>query len=63
MVDEVLKALCDWEALDSYVTRTGHLILRCVHAEDGVVAFVDRAPWIINLDATVIDGKTYIKTP
>jgi hypothetical protein len=63
MVDEVLKALCDWEALDNYVTRTGNLVLRCIPPEDGVVVFVDREPWILNLEATVIDRKLYIKTP
>ncbi len=63
MVGEVIKALCDWESLDSYVTRTKNLVLRCVHPEDGVVVFVDHDPYILNLEATEIDGHTYIKAP
>jgi hypothetical protein len=62
MVEEVLQALGGWEPLDSYIKRTGCLVLRCVHEEDGVVAFLDSDPWILNLPTSVIDGKTYIPT-
>ena len=61
MVDEVINALSGWESLDSYVTRTKNLVLRCVHEEEGVVVFIDQDPWILNLDAARIGGKTYIK--
>jgi hypothetical protein len=62
MVEEVMQALGGWESLDSYVTRTGHLALSCVPPEEGVVVFVDHDPWVLNFEATKIDGKTYIPT-
>jgi len=62
MVDDVLKALTGWEPLSEYMSRTNQIVLRCVN-EEGVVAFLDKEPWIAHLEATEIDGKTYIKTP
>jgi hypothetical protein len=60
MVEEVIRALNGWESLEAYVQRTGCLVLNCVREEEGVVAFLDYDPWILNLPTTVIDGKTYI---
>lgn len=61
MVEQVLKTLGGWEPLEDYINRTQCLVLRCVN-EDGVVAFLDYDPWILNLPTSVIDGKTYIPT-
>jgi hypothetical protein len=60
MVNEVIQALSGWESLDHYVKRTGCLVLNCIREEEGVVAFLDYDPWILNLPTTVIEGKTYI---
>jgi hypothetical protein len=59
MVDEVLEALAGWESLDSYKLRTGRTVLNTY--DDGeVIAFTDKDPWFEELQATVVDGKTYI---
>lgn len=60
MVEDVLKTLGGWEPLETYVKRTGCLVLRCIPDEDGVIAFLEHDPWILNLPTSVIDGKTYI---
>jgi hypothetical protein len=62
VVEQVLKTLGGWEPLEDYINRTKCLVLRCVHEEDGVVAFLEHDPWISNLPTSVIDGKTYIPT-
>lgn len=60
MVDEVLEALAGLESLDSYKLRTGRTVLKNIHDDQEVIAFTDKDPWFEELQATVIDGKTYI---
>lgn len=60
MVDEVLETLAGWESLDSYKLRTGRTVMKNIHDDGEVIAFTDKDPWFEELQATVVDGKTYI---
>lgn len=60
-VSEVLKTLGGLEPLEEYKSRTGNTVLRGLRQEDPVTAFIQRDPWIEEIETVVVDGAIYLK--